>query len=107
MSLIESTKTALEMIQDYEAAIRRHHEMRIRCISIMKSWDWVEVKIIARSPKIQIPPDDYEWKTWCNENIPNVKGRRWRRGLFNFWNETHSVFFENQQDAVAFKLRFG
>lgn len=42
-------------------------------------------------------------RLWCEENIPNTKGRRWRTFAFAL----NEFFFEDGADAVMFKVMWG
>jgi hypothetical protein len=46
---------------------------------------------------------------WLAANVPNTKGRRWRYGAtMNNHNTTKTiVWFEDHDDAILFKMKFG
>lgn len=56
--------------------------------------------------KVKIMPvvgDNSQW-TWCCDNVPDGK---WKVLLGFFTNSSETYYFLNEDDAVAFKLRFG
>lgn len=76
-----------------------------RCIEIIEKLGWHRIVLepIRSIPGFhQVGKDTYYVQIkWCKENIPNIKGRRWRQGAFL---QEHEFYFENLEDALHFKV---
>lgn len=89
--------------------ITRRHELSAKRQQILKNLGFIPVEYSYDRPgwcgSIESLFEKGPSELWLLDNVPNVKGRRWKHEYVLTPNPV--IWFENPNDAMEFKLRFG